>query len=424
MKPRLPSDPDAAGEPPSPEFARALAEFERGAGGATEAERAGTELSVGARVRGMVVSVGAEHVLIGYGGRSEGVAETRHFRADDGTLRIAPGDSVELFVVEAGDQIVLAPTLRADPHAALRQLREAHAGEVPVSGRVTGLNAGGLEVDLGGARGFCPMSQIEAGFCAEPSVHVGRTLEFLITSVGDARGGIVLSRRRLLRRLEEERAKQRLASLKPGDEIEGTVARLEAFGAFVDIGGVDGLVHVSEIRHERIGNPRDALRVGEKVRVRVLRIETGRDGRPRIALSIKAAAPDPWSGIEQRFPPGARVQGVVARLAEFGAFVTLAPGVDGLVHVSEAAAERVRHVKDVLAPGQPVEAIVLGVDPAKRRISLSIRAAREAEAPPAATEDHAPPPAASTAPARPEEPTTMALALRAAMEKARRKREA
>lgn len=418
MKPRLPSDPDAAGEAPSPEFARALAEFERGARGASEAARAGAELSVGARVRGTVVSIGAEHALIEYGGRSEGVAETRHFRTDEGTLRIAPGDAVELFVVEAGDQVVLAPTMRADPHAALGQLREAHAAGVPVSGRVTGLNAGGLEVDLGGARGFCPLSQIEAGFCAEPSAYAGRTLEFLITSVGDARGGIVLSRRRLLRRLEEEQAKQRLASLKPGDEIDGAVTRLEAFGAFVDIGGVDGLVHVSEIRHERIGNPRDTLRVGDTVRVRVLRIETGKDGRPRIALSIKAAAPDPWSDIERRFPPGSRLPGVVARLAEFGAFVTLAPGVDGLVHVSEAAPERVRHVKEVLAPGQPVEVVVLGVDPAKRRISLSIRAAQEGAAPSAVAEEQAP---ADPAPSRPEEPTTMAIALRAAMERARRK---
>ncbi len=373
-------DPDDA--PAATEFARALEEFERGRPAAAAAAGASAEPVVGARVRGKVVALGDEHVLVEFGGRSEAVAETRHFRAEDGTLRVAPGDELDLFVVEAGDQVVLAPSIRADPHAALRQVREAQGAGVPVTGRVTGVNSGGLEVDLGGVRAFCPVSQIESGFCAEPAAYVGRTLEFLVTTVGDGRGGVVLSHRQLLRRAEEERARQLLATLKPGDELDGTVARLEAFGAFVDLGGVDGLVHVSEIRHERTGHPAQVLQPGEKVRVRVLRIEPGRDRPPRIALSIKAATPDPWAGVEARFPRGARVRGVVARLADFGAFVSLEPGVDGLVHVSEAAAERVGHVREVLEPGQEVEAVVLAVDPAKKRISLSIREAAAAALPP------------------------------------------
>jgi small subunit ribosomal protein S1 len=264
----------------------------------------------------------------------------------------------------------------------MRQLRAARAAGVPVSGRVTGVNTGGLTVDVGGVRGFCPSSQIDSGFCADPSVYVGRTLEFVVTEVKDGRGGVVLSRKAVLRKAEEEGAKRLLATLKPGDELDGKVARLEAFGAFIDLGGVDGLCHVSEIRHERTGHPREALREGQEVKVKVLRLETGKDGRPRIALSIKAATPDPWVGVEERFLPGQRVNGTVARLADFGAFVTLAPGIDGLVHVSEAALTRIAHVKDVLAPGQSVEAVVLAVDPAKKRISLSVRAARVADLPP------------------------------------------
>src|SRR5439155_18732848 len=132
-------------------------------------------------------------------------------------------------------------------------------------------------------------------------------------------------------------------------------------------------VHVSETRHERLGRPREALAAGDKVRVRVLRVEQAKGRKPRIALSIKAAGPDPWLEIEQRFPKGARVQGTVVRLTEFGAFVNLAPGIDGLIHVSEAAPHPVAHVKQVLAPHQSVEAMVLAVDPEKRRISLSIR---------------------------------------------------
>jgi small subunit ribosomal protein S1 len=195
--------------------------------------------------------------------------------------------------------------------------------------------------------------------------------------VGESKGSVVLSRRQLLRRADEEKAGQLIANIKPGDELEGTVARLETFGAFVDLGGVDGMVHVSEIRHERVAHPGQVLQAGEKVKVKVLRVETGRDGRPRIALSIKATAADPWQGIEARYPVGARVMGVVARLADFGAFVTLEPGIDGLVHVSEVALERIGHVREVLTPGQAIEAVVLGVDPEKKRVSLSVRRATE-----------------------------------------------
>ena len=428
MDPRPLPDPDPdRDEAPSAEFAKALEDFEHGARPAAAAAAcASVDVTVGMKVRGTVVGVGAEHTLLDFGGRSEAVAETRHFRAADGTLRVGVGDAVELFVVEAGDQVVLAPSIRADAHAARRQLREAQASGVPLSGRVTGVNAGGLDVDLGGVRGFCPLSQIEAGFCADPALYLGRTLEFVVTALEAGRGGAVLSRRQLLRRAAEEQAKQMLAALKPGDELDGTVTRIAPFGAFVDLGGVDGLVHVSELRHERIADPREVLREGEPVRVRVLRIEPGaraRDGKPRIALSIKAAMPDPWIGIEARFAPGARVPGVVARLTDFGAFVTLAPGVDGLVHVSQAATQRVVHVKDVLAPGDRIEAIVLSVDPEKKRISLSIREALEAAAPqPAEPAEPAAPaaadPVAPATPAAPAEPTTMAIALRKAMDQA------
>jgi small subunit ribosomal protein S1 len=379
-QPTVPEEDAAA----SAEFARALDEFEQNKRSAAAAAGAAAEITVGMKVKGTVVSVGEEHTLLDFGGRSEAVAETRHFRAEDGTPGIKPGDVLELFVVEAGDQVMLAPSIRPDAHEALRQMREAHAAGVPVSGRVTGVNTGGLEVDLSGERAFCPLSHIDSSFCADPSVFIGRTLEFLVTSVGDAKGSVVLSRRQLLRRGEEEQAKKLVAMLKPGDELDGTVARLEAFGAFVDLGGVDGLVHVSEIRHERVGHPSQVLRQGEKVHVKVLRLEVGKDGRQRIALSIKATAPDPWTDIESRYSVGMRVMGLVARLTDFGAFVTLEPGIDGLVHVSEAAPQRLAHVKEVLTVGQTIEAVVLSVDPEKKRVSLSIKRTAEDWVPPAA----------------------------------------
>ena len=430
--PAIPPDPDDESGPAAEEFARALADFERAARSAAAAVRAGAELRVGTKVRGSVVTIGAEHALLDIGARCEAIADLSPFRNEDGSLQIAVGDTLELFVVESGDQIVLARSVRSDPGSALRQVREAHAAGVPITGRVTGLNAGGLEVDLGGARGFCPLSQIESGFCADPSTYVGRTLEFLVTGVEESRRNAVLSRRQLQRRAEEEETRRRLASLRPGDELDGTVARLEPFGAFVTLApGIDGMVHVSEIQHARVAHPRDVLNLGERVRVSVLRIEPGKDQRPRIALSIKASAPDPWTDIVHRFPVGLRVKGVVANLAEFGAFVTLAPGIDGLVHISEIAAQRTQRVKDALAQGQEVEAIILAVDPAKRRISLSIRAAQAAEEPAAAAGDagagnRQPAPEAARPEAPPAPPadaplTTMAIALRAAAERARRK---
>jgi small subunit ribosomal protein S1 len=383
----------------SPEFARALAEFDRGQPKGKGRKPTG-EVKVGSRVKGTVRSVNDDVTLVDFGGRSEGSVETKHFRTEDGKLKVGVGDLVDLFVTEVGDQVTLAPSLkpggprgggsrgpgRGGPGgggggAAMKQVRDALAGGIPVSGRVTGVNAGGISVDVGGVRGFCPISQIEAGFCSDASTYVGKTLEFLVTKVESGRGGVVLSRRQLLRRSEQAQAKELLATLKPGDEREGTVARLEAFGVFVDLGGVDGLVHVSEIRHGHTGHPREAVKPGDKVHVKVLKIEPGKDGQPRIALSIKAAQPDPWIGIENKFPRGTRVTGTVVRLTDFGAFVNLAPGVDGLVHVSEVAPHRVGHVKEVLSVGQTIETMVLGVDPEKRRISLSLKATLPAAAP-------------------------------------------
>jgi small subunit ribosomal protein S1 len=174
---------------------------------------------------------------------------------------------------------------------------------------------------------------------------------------------------------DEVDARAQLTSLRPGDEIDGTVARLETFGAFITLGpGIDGLVHVSEIRRGHTSDARDALCEGQKVRVKVLRVE-GTDAHPRVALSIKAAMPDPWRGVAERYRVGRRVQGTVTRLADFGAFITLEPGIDGLVHVSEISHEPISHPRDALSEGQKVNAVVMAVDPAKKRIFLSIREA-------------------------------------------------
>ncbi len=366
-------EPERDDEVPSPEFASALADFEKGSGHAAAAAGATVDVAPGAKRSCTVVRVGDDHVFVDFGGRCEGAVETRHYRNEDGSVRVGLGDVLELFVLEVGDQVLLAPNLKLEARDALKQIRGAHSAGVPVSGKVTAVNSGGLTIELGGARGFCPLSQIELGFCSDPSSYVGRTLDFLVTSIEEGKGGAVVSRRAILKLEEAATAQQVIVTLKIGDEREGTVARLEPFGAFVDLGGVHGMVHVSEIRHERTGHPNQVLTEGQKVTVRVMRIENGKDGKPRIALSMRAAAPDPWTGVADRFTIGGRVTGKVVRLTDFGAFVNLAPGIDGLVHVSEISYARIAHPKHALHVGDDVEALVQSVDTEKKRVSLSIK---------------------------------------------------
>lgn len=338
-------------------------------------------VEVGRKITGRIVQIGEESAFVDFGGRSEGAVETHHLKGPDGAVKYAIGDEIELFVVAAGDQILLAPSIQLKADAALDTVKDAKAKGVPVSGKVASINAGGLEVHVGGLRGFCPFSQIESGFCAEPSAYLGQTLEFLVQEVGDGGKNLVLSRRALLRREEKAQAGKLLETLKEGVELNGRVTRIQPFGAFVAIGGLEGLVHVSEIQHGHVTNPNDVLRPGQEVRVRVLRLEKDDKGRLRIGLSIKAAQPDPWVEIAEQFWQGKKTQGTVARMQDFGAFVELVPGIDGLVHVSEIAHTPVKHPKDVLTVGQRVDVTVLNVDVERKRISLSIKDQIERPAP-------------------------------------------
>jgi small subunit ribosomal protein S1 len=377
---------EGEGEPGSaPGFGEALEAFEQGqakepapaapAPGRAKA-RAKRAHKLGDLVQGRIVSVSEEVLLLDIGARAEAVADAREFRGPDGQLTVSVGDTLELHVVQAGESLTLARAAPRRPKRSVEALRQARESGLPVRGRVVAVNPGGLTIDVDGVRAFCPLSQIDEQHVEDPAPYVGRRLEFLVTEVEASRSRAVLSRRRLLTRQRAEAAKSRLASLAAGQEMDGSVTRLEPYGAFVDLGGIEGLVHVSEISRDRLAHPRDALAAGDKVRVRVIEVERGKGGRPRVALSIRALAPDPWEGAAARFAVGSRVSGVVVRLADFGAFVNLAPGIDGLVHVSQASDHRITHVREVLSTGQAVEAIVLSLEPERRRVSLSIRDAR------------------------------------------------
>jgi small subunit ribosomal protein S1 len=257
---------------------------------------------------------------------------------------------------------------------ALDMLREAKENFVPVEGRVAGVVKGGFEVNLSGIRAFCPLSQIDVAYCEKPEEYVGARYPFRIMEIKERGKNIIVSRRVLMEEEREKKSKETLARLKPDLECEGKVTKLTDFGAFVDIGGIEGMVHISEISHGRINHPSEILKPGQQVKVKVLKIESDKEGRPKISLSVKALEPNAWDkGLG--FEEGEIIHGKISRLADFGAFVEVAPGVDGLVHISEISYDRVSHPGNLLKEGEWVDALVMGIDRDMHRISLSIKEA-------------------------------------------------
>jgi small subunit ribosomal protein S1 len=329
-------------------------------------------LEVGEVVKGTVVMIGSTHVFLDVGGKSEASLDLREVADEDGEVQLKVGDTVEAYIVSTEPEIVLSYAM-ARSQLNQERLQDAHDLGIPVEGRVTAVNKGGLEVDLGGQRAFCPVSQIDLGYCEEPSVYLNETLSFRVTELSGR--NIVVSRRALLEEERQEVAAATAAQLQEGAEFEGEVVSLKPYGAFVDVGGgIQGLVHISQIGHSRIEHPEEVLRVGQRVRVQVLRIEPDpkHPGREKISLSMKSLLGDPWQEAAALLVEGGSVTGTVVRLQPFGAFVEIAPGVDGLVHVSELSERRIRHPSEVVSEGQTVTATVLKVDRASRRISLSL----------------------------------------------------
>jgi small subunit ribosomal protein S1 len=359
------------------DFGALLEEFEKkGAGGGRKKGPA-----IGDVVRGRVLSVGREVVFVTLAdGVTEGVLDLEELRGDDGTVKVAAGDEVEARVVELGDKaghVVLRKIMRKG--AELRgELQQAFELGVPVEGTVSGVNKGGVDVNIAGVRAFCPISQLELRPVEDAASYVGRKLAFRITKhEADRRGvNLVVSRRALLE--EEARAKAAVTreKLVPGAVLPGIVVAIKDFGAFVDLGGVEGMLPASELGFSRSQKPSEVLSVGQPLEVSVLRIEKTNDPkRPeRISLSLKALARDPWEDVPNRFPPGTKLTGKVARVETFGAFVELEPGVEGLIHVSELGerGRNVRHAREAVKPGESHEVTVLAIDRERRRISLGL----------------------------------------------------
>jgi len=308
-------------------------------------------------------------------------------RDPEGQLRVAVGDEVTAMVAGiAEDGTLRLGNQQARQLHGVAELERAYREQLPVHGRVTALVKGGVEIQIAGQRAFCPASQMDLRFIEDLSEFVDQHLDFRITKFEGGRHlNLVVSRRMLLEEEQRQRAETIRANLKEGALLQGTVTSLQDYGAFVDLGGLEGMIHISELAFHRVKHPSEILSVGQTLEVTVLRVDkTDNPKRPeKIALSIRALSQDPWTEVAQQFPVGSRVRGLVTRLQPFGAFIELAPGLEGLVHISElGAGRRISHPQEVLSPGQEVEASVLAIDQEQRRLSLTLDEAKATEATP------------------------------------------
>jgi small subunit ribosomal protein S1 len=320
------------------------------------------------RHRAQVVDIHGDNVFFSLGGKNQGVCSLRNFETPPEV-----GAMIDVIVTgynnEDGLHDIAVP---GGSLAATGADWSSIAEGSLVEAKISAANTGGLEATVNGIRAFIPASQISLFRTENLPDFVGQKMVCVVTEANERRGNLVLSRRAVLEREKEESKKQLLSTLQVGDMREGVVRKIHDFGAFCDLGGVDGLIHISQLSWDRVKHPSEVLKEGEKVRVRIEKLdaETG-----KISLSLRNLEEHPWTGIEKRFPVGAMVRGPVSRIAEFGAFVKLAPGVEGLIHISELAHHRVFAVKNIVKEGQEVEAKVISVDADAQRMSLSLKAA-------------------------------------------------
>ena len=327
-------------------------------------------LDPGTRVTGTVLSVGGDTAFVDLGGNRQGALKLAPLH-DRGQDLPEVGASIEVSIGSRNEEDNLYEVAPANHAVSVEDWSQIQAGMI-VEARVVAANKGGLECEVAGLRGFMPASLVSTWRVENLEELVGQTLDSLVTDIVPAARRLVLSRRAVIEKQAADARATMLETLEPGTELEGIVRSVRDFGAFVDIGsGVEGLVHVSELSWERVANPADVLQPGQKVRVIVKKIDpqTG-----KIGLSARDLIESPWKRAAVKYHVGASVKGTVSKLAQFGAFVKLEPGVEGLVHISELATRHIRSVADVVREGQEVECRVLAIDPDEQRLSLSIKA--------------------------------------------------
>jgi small subunit ribosomal protein S1 len=367
--PAVGRDPEATGVDSNSSFGDILNQFEQAHAAQPRSYSDGRD--------GTVIAVKGDSVFVDVGMKIEGIVSAAEFRDKTGVVAVQPGDKLRVAITGRNEEgYYLLSKLKVQRPKDWAGLEKAFQEKRSIAGMVSAVVKGGLSVDIG-VRAFMPASRSGAKDPAELEKLVGQEITCKIIKVDVADEDVVVDRRAILEEEEARTREERLADLKEGTTVHGTVRTLTDFGAFVDVGGVDGLLHVTDMSWGRVNKPSDLLKPGDQVDVQILKIEhgTGKRGR-RISLGMKQLQPDPWTLAAEQYKIGERIRGAVTRVTDFGAFVELQPGIEGLIHVSELSwSKKVRKASDVVNPGDAVEAVVLGVNPAERRISLGLKQA-------------------------------------------------
>src|SRR2546427_9565107 len=352
--------PSAAGE----DFASALETF------TTEAEEAVSEDRV---IKGTVLKLTGTHVVVDIGAKSEGMLALSEVLDHEGNPKFKPGDEIDVMrdKGEAEEGYINLSHQKAQRIHAWEEIEKAYNEKKPINAVVIDRIKGGLTVDIMGARAFLPGSQVDLRPIRNLDGMKGQTIEVSIIKLNKKRGNIVVSRKELLEGAQQEKRAKTLEHLEEGTILTGVVKNLTEYGAFVDLGGLDGLLHVTDMSWGRLTHPRDLVNVGDQIQVKVLKYDKEKQ---RVSLGFKQLTPDPWLDAEHRYPVGAHVSGRVISVTDYGAFVELEQGIEGLVHVSEMTwSKRMKHPSKLVNVGDHVECVVLSVNPTERRISLGMR---------------------------------------------------
>lgn len=341
------------------------------------------KIHYGMKVNAKIVGMDESSVFVDIGAKTDGYVEKAELIDTNGNFNYKIGDYIELYVVTNKEsELKLSRALSGDGSYGV--IKDAFERNITVSGKVKSLNKGGFEVTVMGKRAFCPISQMDVRKIENGEQYVGSVFNFKVSSFEEEKKNIVLTRRPILEQEQKEAIDKLIASLKEVDIISGKVTKVSEIGAFVDLGSqLEGLIHVSELAWTRVAHASEIVKPGDIVTAKVLKVEHAEGKRfPRISLSLKQLSTHPWESVASRVKQGDIVKGKVTRCADFGAFVEIFPGVEGLVHISEITGEkRIKKVNEVINSGDMVEAIVLAVDLDQKRISLSIKELQKKNAP-------------------------------------------
>lgn len=326
-------------------------------------------------VPGRVTDITDDHVQVDVGFKSEGIVDVWEFMDDNDDLTVGVGDAVDVYVerIEDKDGFIVLSKEKADRLKVWDEIHDAYEEERAVEGRITARIKGGLQVDIIGVRAFLPGSQVDIRPVRNLESLVGDTRLFRIIKYNKRRGNIVLSHRVLLEAVRGERRAATLENLQEGMIVDGEIKNLTEYGAFVDLGGIDGLLHVTDMSWGRVQHPSELFKIGDEIKVKVLKFDST-PSQERVSLGLKQIQPDPWADVAMRYPVGMRVSGKVVSMVEYGAFIELEPGVEAMVHVSEMSwTKRVKHPSKVVSMGDSVEAVVLEIKESDRKISLGMK---------------------------------------------------